>query len=194
MTLQDHPTIPDAEPDAVLTVRPWWDPLLAIEGHPVSGEYTERFWLGILGPSVICLLRRLARGFETHPEGFLIVHSDTARAIGLGAGNGRQAPFNRTIERACTFNTMRRVSPDVLDVRLHLPTLTPRQLSRLPLAVRTSHQRLVQSETDSSSSGDSPSAPQDSSSRNRVLTPNPVAPPEFSPSTSEKNAGPAMSI
>ncbi len=141
MSQQDHPSVCHLDPDQILTIRPWWDPFLAIEGHPVTGDYTERFWLGVLGPSVICLLRRLARGFDSHPSGFQIVRSDTARAIGLGGGSGNQAPLNRTIERACTFNIARRVSPEVLDVRLHLPTLTSRQLARLPLAVRTAHAR-----------------------------------------------------
>lgn len=139
MSQQDHPSVSHLDPDRVMTIRPWWDPQLAIDGHPVSGDYTERFWLGILGPSVVVLLRRMARGFDAHPNGFQIVLSDTARAIGLGGGTGQQAPLNRTIARACTFNMARRVSADVMDVRLHVPTLTSRQLARLPLAVRTSH-------------------------------------------------------
>ncbi len=146
MSLQDHPSDSHVDsahldPEQALIVRPWWDPSLAIDGHPVTGEYTERFWLGVLGPSVICLLRRLARGFEAHPAGFQIVLTDTARAIGLGGGTGQQAPINRTIDRACTFGMARRVSPEELEVRLHLPTLTTRQLARLPLATRTSHNR-----------------------------------------------------
>ena len=111
----------------------WWDQSLATTGHSPTSDYTERFWLGVLGPSVICLLRRITRGFEAHPAGFQIVLADTARAIGLGGGTGQQAPINRTIDRACTFNMARRTSPEQLEVRLHMPTLTSRQLSRLPL-------------------------------------------------------------
>lgn len=128
-------------PAQQLIVRPWWDPDLAINGHALGDSYVETFWLGILGPSVICLLRRFARGFESHPRGFRLSLPDTAKAIGLGTGTGRQAPINRTIDRACTFNIARRVALDELDVRLHLPSLSSRQLSRLPLAVQNSHDK-----------------------------------------------------
>lgn len=124
-----------------LVVRPWWDPDLAVSGHALSSSYVETFWLGVLGPSVICLLRRFARGFESHPGGFRLSLPDTAKAIGLGTGTGRQAPINRTIDRACTFHIARRVALDEIDVRLHLPTLTERQLDRLPLALQNSHER-----------------------------------------------------
>lgn len=139
MSLLDHPSVSHLEAESTLIIRPWWDESLANTGHSPTSEYTERFWLGVLGPSVICLLRRISRGFEAHPSGFQIVLTDTARAIGLGGGTGQQAPINRTIDRACTFNMARRISPEQLEVRLHMPTLTARQLSRLPLAVRTAH-------------------------------------------------------
>lgn len=124
---------------SVLVIRPWFDPGLALEGFELRSAYVERYWLGVLGPSAIVLLRRLARGLDDRPDGFQISVADTARAIGLGRGTGRQSPITRTIDRACLFSTMRRVSETELHVRTHLPRLTPRQLSRLPLAVRNSH-------------------------------------------------------
>lgn len=130
-------------PAKQLIVRPWWDPELAVVGHALASPYVETFWLGVLGPSVICLLRRLARGFEGHPQGFRLSLPDTAKAIGLGAGTGRQAPINRTIDRACTFHIARRVATDEIDVRLYLPSLTARQVSRLPLSIQNSHERWV---------------------------------------------------
>ncbi len=141
MTLTDpHPTsapTPTAPPS--LVVRPWHDPKLAATGHPPRGEYVERFWLGVIGPSAVVLLRRLARGLEEFPDGFSIALPDTARAIGLGGGTGRSSPVNRTIDRCCTFGLMRRLDDGSLAVRTHLPFLTRRQLARLPLAVQTSH-------------------------------------------------------
>lgn len=149
MSLVDHPTRhlapadpldepPAAHPDSVV-VRAWWDPDLAIRGFEPRSAYVERYWLGVLGPSAVFLIRRLARGLEEHPAGFRIDLADTARAIGLGAGTGRQSPIVRTIDRACMFGTMRRSGPDQLEVRTHLPKLTRRQLERLPLVVRRSH-------------------------------------------------------
>ncbi|MCB1256312.1 MAG: hypothetical protein KDB26_04360 [Microthrixaceae bacterium] len=140
----EHPNNPSSAcPPKQLVVRPWWDPELAVAGHALASPYVETFWLGVLGPSVICLLRRLARGFEGHPQGFRLSLPDTAKAIGLGAGTGRQAPINRTIDRACTFHIARRVASDEIDVRLYLPSLTARQVSRLPLSIQNSHERWV---------------------------------------------------
>jgi len=124
---------------ALLVVRPWWDPGLAVTGFDPRSAYVERFWTGVLGPSVILLMRRFARGLEEHPAGFQIALADTARAIGLGGGTGRQAPINRTLDRACTFSMMRRTASGELQVRTHVPRVSERQLARLPLAVRSSH-------------------------------------------------------
>lgn len=145
MTVLDHPvdqlapTRSTAAPTHELIVRPWWDPGLAERGVDPRSAYVERYWLGVLGPSAVFLIRRLARGLEEHPNGFKIALADTARAIGLGGGTGKQSPMNRTIDRACMFGAMRRIGDDELSVRTRLPRLTPRQLNRLPLAVRTSH-------------------------------------------------------
>lgn len=35
-----------------IVVRPWHDPSLADAGEDPRGEYVERFWLGVVGPSV----------------------------------------------------------------------------------------------------------------------------------------------
>jgi hypothetical protein len=145
MNLVDHPTrhlsaLPPSDPPAdSVVVRAWWDPELATYGFDPRSPYVERFWLGVLGPSTVFLIRRLARGLEEHPGGYRIDLADTARAIGLGGGTGRQSPIARTIDRACMFKTMRLTAPGQLEVRTHLPKLTPRQLERLPPPVRASH-------------------------------------------------------
>lgn len=130
-------------PSRHLVVRPWWDPDLAITGHRLDDPYVELFWLGVLGPSTICLLRRLSRGFDLHPEGFRLSVASTARAIGLGPATGRNGPLNRTIDRACNFGLMRRTALDEIDVRLHIPSLSRRQLTRLPVAVQNAHEDWV---------------------------------------------------
>jgi hypothetical protein len=123
-----------------VVVRPWFDPGLALRGVDPRSDYVERFWTGVVGPSVVLLARRLARGLGEHPAGYSMAPADTARAIGIGGGLGPNAPMARTLDRACMFGLMRRNSPDQLEVRTHLPLLTPRQLRRLPLAVRSSHE------------------------------------------------------
>lgn len=129
-----------AAPIDRVVVRPWHDPGLAAVGQDPRGEYLERYWLGVVGPSVVLLVRRFARGLAEHPHGFVISLSDTARAIGLSGGTSRNSQISRTVDRACMFRLLRRTAPDAIEVRTHVPLLTHRQLQRLPLAVQTSHQ------------------------------------------------------
>ena len=131
----------DTDSDTALervVVLPWPDPAMAATGEDPRGEYVERFWLGVVGPSVVLLVRRLARGFDEHPPGYVISLPDKERALGLSAGTARNSQMMRTIDRACMFGLMRR-HDDELEVRTQVPRLTPRQLARLPLAVRRAH-------------------------------------------------------
>jgi hypothetical protein len=93
--------------------------------------------------TTLLLLRRLARGLAEHPSGIRIDLADTARALGLGAGTGRNAPITRTIERACMFGLARRPAEDRLEIRTHLPRLNPRQLQRLPDVLQRTHEAWV---------------------------------------------------
>ena len=136
-----------------LTVTAWWDPALAVRGADPRGAYAERFWLGIIGPSTLLLLRRFARGLEEHPNGFRVSVPDTARALGLGPGLGRNAPLSRTVDRACTFGLARRRDVDRLEVRTHLPTLTARQVGQLPEALRVAHDQWQRSQAAGGSGG-----------------------------------------
>lgn len=122
-----------------ITVTRWDDPNLIGFGHDLRGEYVERFWLGVLGPATIMLLRRLARGFEVRPDGFRVEVTETALALGLGRGTGRNSMIGRTIDRACTFGVARVEGSTTLAVRSMLPPLTDRQLRRLPATVRKAH-------------------------------------------------------
>jgi len=137
------PESPSGGPPSRITIEPWRGPVLRGPFHELRSDYVERFWLGVLGPSVTLLLRRLARGFDHHPGGYVIDVADTARAIGLGASTARNSPMNRTLERACMFSTMRRTGHDRYEVRRELPRLNARQLSRLPAVVRGAHEHWV---------------------------------------------------
>jgi hypothetical protein len=136
---------PRAPEPTHFTVLPWWDPDLAVRGVDPRDPYVERFWLGILGPSTVLLLRRFARGFDEQPQGFRVGIADTALALGLGKGTGRNAPINRTVKRAVGFGMVRRPGPDHLEVRTHLPLLAPRQLQHLPPVQRRLHADWVRS-------------------------------------------------
>ena len=51
-------------------VVPWLDPVVDRRGHDPRSTYVERFWLGTLGPTATFLMRRLAAGFDDHPDGY----------------------------------------------------------------------------------------------------------------------------
>ena len=124
----------------VLDVVAWPDPNLAGTGFDPRSAYAERFWLGLLGPSTLWMLRRFARGLEDHPGGFRGGLADTGRALGLGESIARNSTTQRTITRACQFGLALRVDPTRLAVRTELPLLNRRQLSRLPETVRAAHE------------------------------------------------------
>jgi len=153
-----------------LTLVPWPDPVIDRVGHDARSEYVERFWLGVIGPSCTWFLRRLAVGFDAEPEGFELDVAECARALGLGAGLGRNAPLGRTVTRCCQFGLTRRFGRDSLAVRRWLPPLARHHLARLPDALQAEHGRwagAIGSGASVTSAGTGPAA----------LAPPPAAPP-----------------
>lgn len=139
------PTTPDNVTSSIerldsVVVLLWPDAELMGTGHEARSPYVERFWLGLLGPSTTWLWRRLVRGLDECPGGYRIQLADTARALGLGGGTGRNSTIVRSLERMAQFGAARR-DGDVVEVRTHLPELSPRQLRRLPPAVQQAHRR-----------------------------------------------------
>lgn len=129
----------DTEGPASLTIRPWPDTVIDALGHDPRSVYVERFWLGILGPSSVFLLRRLASELEAQPAGFELPLRDTARALGLGMRGGRSSPFLRTLHRCCQFGMAQPADASSLLVRRKLPPLTRQQVQRLPDPVQVAH-------------------------------------------------------
>lgn len=139
------PAFPPSEPEeplpAALEVVAWSDPSFELNGHDPRSAYVERFWLGILGPSTVWMLRRFARGLEECPGGFRVDLAETGRALGLGDSTTRNSTMQRTVQRACQFGAAYRQSPERVAVRTHLPTLTRRQVGRLPTTLQAAHSR-----------------------------------------------------
>jgi hypothetical protein len=119
------------------------DPTFAIRGVDARSVYAEQFWLPVLGPSTMWLLRYFAWRLELSPSGADLVLSDVARSLGLGDRAGRHAPFFRTVGRAIGFGMIRVEAPDTISSRRRLPLVSPRQLSRLPDSLRICHGRSV---------------------------------------------------
>lgn len=128
-----------AFPHDTVAVRTWLDPVVDNLGHDPRSPYVERFWLAVLGPSCLLLLRRLAHGLEQSPDGFEFVSAQWAAEMGLAKKGGRNGPFWRALERGCRFRAMQR-NGDVLAVRRRLPPLSSRQAARLPSHLGLEHQ------------------------------------------------------
>jgi hypothetical protein len=134
-------------PTERLAISTWADPVIDELGHDPRSAYVERFWLGILGPSTVWLLRRLADGLDAEPEGYVLDLPDTARALGLGMRGGRHSPFLRSVERVCRFGAGRWQGPEELAVRRKLAPLTRTQLERLPPVLQAEHQAWLERDT-----------------------------------------------
>lgn len=140
MSLTDPRTDVALDVPSTLTVRPWPDAVIDAVGEDPRSAYVERYWLPLLGPSSVLLLRRLAAELDTSPDEVRLPLEDTARSLGLGMRGGRSSPFLRTIHRCCAFHLAtyddRR---GVLHARRKLPPLTRPQVSRLPEHLQRAH-------------------------------------------------------
>lgn len=119
----------------------WHDPLLSDVGFRADSEYVEYFWLPVLGPSCIWMLRRASQLLGARPEGIWISATSFGAALGIGASFGGQNLLQRTIARCVRFETARWSGPETLSVRSFLAPLSQRQLDRLPEDLRAVHGR-----------------------------------------------------
>ncbi len=129
----------------MLCVVPWIDPLVDHTGHHPRSDYVERFWLACLGPSSTWLIRTFSWGFTSSPHGFNLDLPETAKALGMGDGMGRNSPFIRSLTRVCQFDlaAMDDQHPSgtlVLRARTTLPWLSRRLAASLPMSLREEHQ------------------------------------------------------
>ena len=129
--------------DTPLWVEPWPEDDPAGLRHHLRSDYVETFWLPILGPSSVLLLRLRATRLAQSPDGFTLDVGDTARMLGIGHRGGRNGPMSRTIERCCAFGATRLDHGHQLLVRPSLGTLGPRQVGRLPQALQQRHAAAV---------------------------------------------------
>jgi hypothetical protein len=123
----------------VLHIRPWPDEVLDRLGFDPRSSYVEDYWLPVLGPSTVLLMRRLAAGFEYCYEGFDLDLDETARSLGIGDRSGRHSPFVRAVNRTIQYHLSRLDGPEELAVRRRLPPLNAQMLRRLSPALQARH-------------------------------------------------------
>jgi hypothetical protein len=130
-----------AAQDVLVVVR-WEDPVVETLGYSVRSLYAETFWLPVIGPSSLWMMRRLS-GLD----GVEVPLTVLSRELGLGLGVRRHSPVTRTVCRLITFG-LAAVIPweqgDHLAVRLALPPLTRRQTTRLPEHLQARHLMAMQ--------------------------------------------------
>lgn len=139
---------PSQSPDAaakqtgrdMLWVEPWDDPITDPLGHDPVSKYAELFWLPILGPSSLWLLRRVSLMLQDSPSGFSVKMCDLAQEIGLGNWRGPRSPFQRAVDRCCDFQLAVRREESFVYVRRRVPTLGRRLAHRLPQRLREMHE------------------------------------------------------
>jgi hypothetical protein len=127
---------------ATLNINPW--PRPTPEAHRPQSDYAERFWLPVIGPSSLWLLRWVQRELEDRRrEGqyvpFTVGSDELALRIGLGAGTARQSPLRRSLMRLETFELGRRLDESVVEFRTTMPSVSTRQLERMPVELRREH-------------------------------------------------------
>jgi hypothetical protein len=133
-------TLPNAIDVTGLTVVGWPDPALDAAGHDPRATYARRFWLSTLGPSTLMLMALLVEGLERQPGGFPLDATTTAKALGLGGSDSRHAPFARSMLRLVRFGHAElRDGDTTFAVRRRLPSLSHRQVSRLPEGLAAAH-------------------------------------------------------
>ena len=127
-----------------IRVEAWTDPVIDRMGIDPRGHYAERFWLPLLGPSALWLLRRLVDSLEAEPDGFSFDTAELSVALGLSAQMHKHGPFMRTLGRVCQFKLARATTPSSIEVRRLVPPLTRGQALRLPPSAQRDHAQWLQ--------------------------------------------------
>lgn len=125
----------------LLRVVAWHDPVVDERGHPTHGDYVEWFWLPVLGPTATWLARRLAAHVIYEPDGALVDLADLAASLGVVWQPSHDGPFTRALARCIMFGACAPVTdtPSTVAVRLSMPQLPARHVTRLPTVLREMH-------------------------------------------------------
>ena len=126
-----HPIAPDLSGRTDAYILPLADPEVDADGHDPRSRYAETFWLPILGPSTLWLLRHIAGRFDTEPTGFTLELDEASSALGIRSNGGRNNAFQRSIGRMIGFNMGRVVDDVTIEVRRVMPWLHGGQVRRL---------------------------------------------------------------
>lgn len=119
-------------------IRAWVDPIVDRRGHDPRSPYVERYWLGVIGPTALWIMRRFADEFDAQPEGFWLDLDHTASTMGLSFSKGHNSPFGKALHRCVMFGLAQPLS-DGFAVRRRFPSVARRHLNRLPTDLQATH-------------------------------------------------------
>jgi hypothetical protein len=107
-------------------------------GFDPRGAYVETYWLAVLGPSSIVVLRRLRDWLDDRPSGIVVALEDIGQSLGLGSGTGRSSLIVRTLDRLVNFE-IAQIAWDAYALQRTIPPLPPRLQRRLPVYLAERH-------------------------------------------------------
>ena len=139
------PQAPDLRGIEIARILPITEPERDRDNFDPRSTYAENFWLPILGPSTLWLMRRFADRFDVEPDGFELDLLETSHALGITGNNGRNNAFHRALNRAVSFHMGHAVDDTTLAIRRFMPQLHQGQIKRLPPRLRKRHTDLVRS-------------------------------------------------
>lgn len=124
-----------------LNVTRWPDRTLETLGHSVDSDYVETYWLPVLGPSALLLLRRLGRMAAT--EGVVPVNvAALAASLGLSGAAGRHDVLGRAVHRLCRFDAAK-LDDDTLRVRTHMGPVPLHLTTKWPVFLKVQHSAAI---------------------------------------------------
>ncbi len=134
-----YPQAPDLRGVQIAQILPINDPTHDHDNFDPRSQYAEEFWLPVLGPSTMWLLRKIADRFDYEPDGFELDLIETSHCLGITGNGGRNNPFHRALNRAVSFRLGRTIDDTTIAFRRFLPPLHRGQVGRLPARLQQLH-------------------------------------------------------
>ena len=127
-----------------IRITSWRDVNIESLGYDPRSSYVEKFWLPFLGPSTIFLARRITEILENEPYGTAIDLQELSIMLGLGPNITKHSSIQKTLNRLLVFELARIMPSKAVSVRLKLPPLPQRFISRLPQSLQEFHGKELQ--------------------------------------------------
>jgi len=138
-----YPIAPDLTGRAEVFIIPLSSPDVDETGFDPRSHYAETFWLPILGPSTLWLLRNVAQRFDVEPDGFALDLADASSALGIRSQGGRNNAFHRSLNRVVSFNMGKTIDDSTIAVRRVMPALHSGQIRRLTPRLQGVHHETI---------------------------------------------------